>query len=150
MATKKKVKARGKTAVRKEGAARLEMNHVMVYSADVPRSLTFYRDMLGLKVIEEMEGYARLRAGGNSTLGLHTIHAQIEGMMDPSLEGVRIYLEVRDLDRLCAKLAAKGVKFDSMPKDMPWGWRHAYFRDPDGHELSLYWAGKKRFEKKSF
>jgi hypothetical protein len=30
---------------------------------------------------------------------------------------------------------------------MPWGWRHAYLRDPDGHEVSLYWAGKARFKK---
>ena len=29
-----------------------------------------------------------------------------------------------------------------MPKDMPWGWRHAYLNDPDGHEISLYWAEK--------
>jgi hypothetical protein len=30
---------------------------------------------------------------------------------------------------------------------MPWGWKHAYLDDPDGHELSLYWAGKKRLQK---
>jgi hypothetical protein len=30
---------------------------------------------------------------------------------------------------------------------MPWGWQHAYLRDPDGHQLSLYWAGPKRFRK---
>jgi hypothetical protein len=30
---------------------------------------------------------------------------------------------------------------------MPWGWKHAYLSDPDGHELSLYRAGAKRFQK---
>jgi hypothetical protein len=30
---------------------------------------------------------------------------------------------------------------------MPWGWKHAYLDDPDGHEVSLYWAGAKRFKK---
>jgi hypothetical protein len=30
---------------------------------------------------------------------------------------------------------------------MPWGWKHAYVNDPDGHEVSLYWAGAKRFQK---
>jgi hypothetical protein len=29
---------------------------------------------------------------------------------------------------------------------MPWGWRHAYLNDPDGHEISLYWAGEKPHE----
>jgi hypothetical protein len=30
---------------------------------------------------------------------------------------------------------------------MPWGWKHAYLDDPDGHEVSLYWAGAKRLKK---
>ena len=30
---------------------------------------------------------------------------------------------------------------------MPWGWRHAYLNDPDGHEISLYWAGGNRMKK---
>jgi hypothetical protein len=30
---------------------------------------------------------------------------------------------------------------------MPWGWTHAYLNDPDGHEVSLYWAGVKRLRK---
>ena len=30
---------------------------------------------------------------------------------------------------------------------MPWGWRHAYLDDPDGHEISLYWAGPNRMAK---
>jgi len=25
--------------------------------------------------------------------------------------------------------------------------RHAYFNDPDGHEISLYWAGENRMKK---
>jgi hypothetical protein len=31
-----------------------------------------------------------------------------------------------------------------LPQDMPWGWRHAYLKDPDGHPLSLYRAGASR------
>jgi hypothetical protein len=27
------------------------------------------------------------------------------------------------------------------------GWKHAYLDDPDGHEVSLYWAGAKRLKK---
>ena len=37
-----------------------------------------------------------------------------------------------------------GVELDQKPADMPWGWRHAYLRDPDGHRLSLYRAGADR------
>jgi hypothetical protein len=34
-----------------------------------------------------------------------------------------------------------------LPRMMPWGWRHAYLNDPDGHEISLYWAGENRMKK---
>jgi catechol 2,3-dioxygenase-like lactoylglutathione lyase family enzyme len=116
----------------------------MIYTADYPRALEFYRDRLGFKLLDEYPGaYARMRsAGGLTTIALHCLDKGQR--MDPSREGVRLYFETRQLDATCERLAAAGVRFDQMPKAMPWGWRHAYLRDPDGHELSLYWAGRKR------
>ena len=70
-----------------------------------------------------------------------------EGISPPLNEGVTIYFEVLDLDNYCSSLKEKGLNFDQLPKDMPWGWRHAYLTDPDGHKLSLYCAGEKRFNK---
>jgi len=123
-----------------------EFNHVIVYVKDVPRALGFYRDRLGFTTIEEMEGYARLRSPrGSSTLALHAL---AKGQrVDPKNETIRLYFEVEDVDGLCRRLAKEGVKIDQPPKDMDWGWRHAYLRDPDGHEISVYWAGQKRFQK---
>jgi hypothetical protein len=34
-----------------------------------------------------------------------------------------------------------------MLRMMPWGWRLAYLNDPDGHEISIYWAGENRMKK---
>ena len=59
-------------------------------------------------------------------------------------EGIRLYFEVKSLDAFCKRLAASGIVFSQKPKVMPWGWRHAYLNDPDGHEVSLYWAGAQR------
>jgi len=141
--------ARTRRAPRKAArrAGGLEFNHAMIYTADYPRALAFYRDLLGFALLDEYPGgYGRLRSpGGDTTIALHAVE---EGRpMDASREGIRLYLEVRALDRFCRELAAKGVKFDQTPQDMPWGWRHAYLRDPDGHELSLYWAGAKRLRR---
>jgi uncharacterized glyoxalase superfamily protein PhnB len=61
--------------------------------------------------------------------------------------GMRLYFEVKELDSFCKRLEASGVKFSQMPKVMPWGWKHAYLDDPDGHEVSLYWSGSKRLQK---
>jgi len=124
----------------------VDFNHVLIYVRDVKRAVKFYRDRLGFQMIEEVEGYARLRSPkGNSTLGLH----HLSGRKRPPhhQRGISLYFEVKNLDRFCRKLSSEGVKFDQLPEDMPWGWRHAYLRDPDGNELSLYWAGKKRFRK---
>ena len=65
----------------------------------------------------------------------------------PPGDGIRLYFEVKELDKFCERLQHGGVKFSQMPKAMPWGWKHAYLDDPDGHEVSLYWAGVKRFKK---
>ena len=133
----------------KPEVSKLTFNHAMIYARDVSRASRFYSGMLGLKLIEEFrfEGkpvYARLRApGGDGTIALHLAN---EGAPVGS-EGVRLYFEIRELDEFCRKLQAKGVYITQMPRMMPWGWRHAYLDDPDGHELSLYWAGANRMKK---
>jgi lactoylglutathione lyase len=130
--------------------ATLAFDHAMVYSQDVGRALGFYRDLLGFRVVEEMDYggrkvYARLRAGsGDGTLALHMIEP---GKTLPAGDGIRLYFEIKDLEKFCERLHAAGVKFSKMPALMPWGWKHAYLDDPDGHEVSLYWAGAKRFRK---
>lgn len=123
---------------------KLEFNHAMIYTADVERALRFYRDALGFETVDVYpHAYARLKSpAGGTTIALHAL--EVGQAMDPRSEGLRLYFEVEDLDAFCQGLAGKGVLFDRMPEDMPWGWRHAYLRDPDGHEISLYWAGEAR------
>ena len=131
------------------GGDKLTFNHAMVYAKDVQRALGFYRDLMGFKVVDEFryEGravYARLRApGGDGTIALH-----MAGPGQPmASDGVRLYFEIRELDDFCRKLQAKGFYITQLPRMMPWGWRHAYLNDPDGHEISLYWAGENRMKK---
>jgi predicted enzyme related to lactoylglutathione lyase len=127
----------------------LTFNHAMIYVKDVTRGMAFYRDLMGFKLIEDFryEGipvYARLRApGGDGTIALH----QAGPGVSIASEGVRLYFEVRELDDFCSKLQKKGFYITQMPRLMPWGWRHAYLNDPDGHEISLYWAGENRMAK---
>ena len=128
---------------------KLAFNHAMVYVKDVERGLRFYRDLLGFKLIEDFRYekkpvYARLRApGGDGTIALHQAAAEASVLSD----GVRLYFEVRELDDFCRKLQQKGFYITQLPRLMPWGWRHAYLNDPDGHEISLYWAGENRMKK---
>ena len=135
----------GRKANAGKRSAGVEFNHAMVYVRDLAAALKFYSGQLGFKLLDEYPGaYARLQSpAGKSTLALHV--AKREDAV--SSAGVRLYLEVRELDKFCGKLEAAGVPVPEPPKMMPWGWRHAYLNDPDGHEISLYWAGNKRFQK---
>jgi catechol 2,3-dioxygenase-like lactoylglutathione lyase family enzyme len=138
-----------KTSVVADGDGKLTFNHAMVYVKDVERGLGFYRDLLGFKLIEDFRYekrpvYARLRApGGDGTIALHQAAPETPVLSD----GVRLYFEVRALDDFCRKLQQKGFHITQLPRMMPWGWRHAYLNDPDGHEISLYWAGQNRMKK---
>ena len=127
----------------------LEFNHAMLYTRDLAASRRFYVDLLGFEVIEEMMPYyARLRAAkGTGTLAIHALEP---GKTLPAAGGIRLYFEAADLDKVCKNLETAGIRFDQSPKMMPWGWQHAYLSDPDGHELSLYRAGAKRFQKTKF
>jgi catechol 2,3-dioxygenase-like lactoylglutathione lyase family enzyme len=148
--TSKKVRqVQGNASVSLKSAEKLSFNHAMVYVKDVTRALSFYRELLGFKLIEDFryDGtpvYARLLApGGDGTIALH----QAGPDTSVSSDGVRLYFEVHDLDVFCRKLQDKGFYITKLPRMMPWGWRHAYLNDPDGHEISLYWAGENRLKK---
>jgi catechol 2,3-dioxygenase-like lactoylglutathione lyase family enzyme len=156
VAARTSAKSRGKveTAVAaaaggSDNGAKLSFNHAMIYSTDVERGIRFYRDMMGFKLIEDFryEGkpvYARMRApGGDGTIALHLAGTGASVASD----GVRLYFEVRELDAFCSSLQRKNFYITQMPRMMPWGWRHAYLNDPDGHEISLYWAGENRMKK---
>lgn len=138
-----------KTRTARTASSAPTFNHAMIYVSDVATSMDFYSGKLGLRVLQtyKHEGrpvYARLRAAGNSTIALH----QQEPDWKPSHPGgIRLYFEMRDLNRACTRLAKAGLKFKQMPKKMPWGWSHAYLDDPDGYEVSLYFAGPARLKK---
>ena len=127
----------------------LTFNHAMIYCKDVQKALDFYRGWMGFKLLDDFkyEGkvvYARMRApGGDGTIALH----QAGPGASVSSDGVRLYFEVRDLDDFCRRLQKRGFYFTQLPTMMPWGWRHAYLNDPEGHEISLYWAGENRMQK---
>ncbi len=120
----------------------IEFYHAMVYVKDLKASKSFY-ELLGFVTIDEHEGYARLRSpGGVGTIALHKSEGRA---LDAP--GIRLYFEVPNLQDFCHMLEDRGIRFDKPPKLMEWGWHHAYLKDPDGHEISLFHAGDKRFDR---
>ena len=109
-----------------------------VESTDLKRSEDFYA-RLGLSVIVRTDRYLRFECpGGGSTFSVELVN------VPPPRSGVMIYFESDDLDGLCERLKSQGIQFDQGPMDMPWLWREARLRDPDGHRLCLFHGGKNR------
>jgi catechol 2,3-dioxygenase-like lactoylglutathione lyase family enzyme len=134
------------------------VRHVGIVVADLDRALHFYRDLLGFEVARAMKergefldailgmNDARVR-----TVKLGRSGAQIELLEfeNPPIEQgpppgltrrgpTHVALNVDDLDSLCARLAAHGVRFTTAPRVSPDGRAKVTFcQDSDGTLIEL-------------
>jgi|SRR5438552_3204299 len=116
----------------------MRLNQVTVGTTDVGRAEAFYR-LLGLQLIVKDAHYLRFECpDGDSTFSVELVDAVAP------VEQITVYFETDDVDEACARLRDAGVAFDTEPADMPWLWREARLRDPDGHHLCLFHAGDNR------
>ena len=104
----------------------------IIASADLRRSLGFYRDLLGGTVGFEYPGpdgepvYAGVDIG-RSHLGIGHDPDAATGATTVSL-----WIYVDDCDATVERLRAAGVPILEEPVDQPWGERVALVEDPDG------------------
>ncbi len=116
----------------------MRLNQVTIGATDLTRSERFYR-LLGLRPIVRTDSYLRFECpDGGSTFSVELVTAVSAG------EQVTIYFETESLDVEYDRLRQAGIVFDLLPADMPWLWREARLRDPDGHRLCLFHAGENR------
>ncbi len=94
------------------------------------RSLHFYRDVLGLRLLygTEDEGFSSFDVGGT--------YLNLELSTTTNTEWGRIIFYCDDVDRMHESIKSHGYDFPD-PRDAPWGERFFHIRDPDGHELSI-------------
>lgn len=108
----------------------ISVNYVNVFVSDYERALDFYRNVLGLTLLERDDefGYASFATSGANMAVVRTDPAQSE------LIGrhTGIGLMVEDLDGAYAELKDR-VTFDEPPTRQPWGGYMAMLRDPDGN-----------------
>jgi predicted enzyme related to lactoylglutathione lyase len=98
--------------------------------SDMQRAVSFYRDSLGLEVLEHDGDWSEVTAG-DQRIGLNASES-------PSGEGgAVIAFGVDDIESAKSELEAKGVAFTDGISDHPWG-RIAPFTDPDGNDLQVY------------
>jgi predicted enzyme related to lactoylglutathione lyase len=107
--------------------------------AEMERTLSFYRDVLGLALkFRDGSRWAQFDVGG---AGL-ALCSPGEGAVTPGA-GAVVTLEVDDLDAAVQAFAAKGVETVRPVRDTGAHGRTMAIRDPDGNVVQLYQpAGK--------
>lgn len=98
--------------------------------SDMQQAVAFYRDRLGLDVLEHDGDWSEVTAG-DQRIGLNAAES-------PAGDGgAVIAFAVDDIDNTVAQLKSQGVQFSGELSEHPWG-RIAPFKDPDGNDLQIY------------
>jgi catechol 2,3-dioxygenase-like lactoylglutathione lyase family enzyme len=114
---------------------------VTVSISDLNRSLGFYRDLLGFKVLGHSHVESGVTAhfldiGNHRTLRLLSFDGSAKPnswIPDDLQTGIRhMAFKVRDVDAVAVRLKQSGVHFRTDPTDATGGVRIAFFEDPDG------------------
>jgi predicted enzyme related to lactoylglutathione lyase len=111
-----------------------------IWSEDLNNLLPFYRDLLGLKVAVQTDGFVVLGELGGPTLALGT-HSEVHGRNgDPARHMVGLATD--DVDGDCRRLKGAGVEFVEEPTDYG-TLRIATLKDPEGNLLQLLQPAKR-------
>jgi catechol-2,3-dioxygenase len=118
------------------------LQHLVLWVADVERSVRFYRDVLGFEVGKQSPNAAFLRipgSGDDHSLGLF----QQPGVRPPDESAARMYhaawevADLADLARARRVLLQAGALVGQSDHGVSLS---LYARDPDGLEFELFWT----------
>jgi predicted enzyme related to lactoylglutathione lyase len=110
---------------------------VSVPVSDQERAKDFFVNKLGLELKRDdtsVPGMRWIQVGANGGQTTLTLVTWFDSMPAGSLRG--LVLTSDDLAGDHARMAARGVKFESPPQKQPWG-TEAVFSDPDGNQFVL-------------
>jgi len=136
------------------------IHHTAISTADIERSLRFYRDLLGFEEVfdfnwpvgtEALDNITGLRDSSARVAMLKAGNACVElfeyatptPQTAPSNRPVcdhgitHLCLQVTDIDAEYARLSAAGMKFHCPPQPVGDTLRATYGRDPDGNVVEL-------------
>ena len=111
------------------------IHSVIIWTEDLPRLTAFYRDVMGLPLEMEQDGFVMFQGAGGAQLALG-VHSEVKGRAkDP--DRVIVDFAVNDCQAEYARLNANGVEF-ARPPSQDQGAIIATFADPDGNLLQLF------------
>ena len=127
----------------------MRMLHTMLRVGDLERSLAFYCEVLGMKLLRKHDfpgGRFTLAFVGYGDEEAHTVLELTHNWDTAKYELGNAYghvaLGVPDIYKACSDLRAKGAKVVREPGPMMHGSTHiAFIEDPDGYKVELIQLG---------
>ncbi len=107
-----------------------------LYVEDMERQVRFYRDVLGLRLLRQGEGWAHFEAGGGALFELFTGGTACPTPKTPVQQPLVPGFRVDDLEQVVEELRSKGVQLTGeigRYKNTRW----AQFTDPEGNCLEI-------------
>jgi lactoylglutathione lyase len=114
------------------------VDYVIHYVESLRRSVTFYRDVIGLRVRIEGDGYVEFEMD-NTKFSLFE-RSKLPGLIgreggSPPCGEIGFLIE--DVDGEAERLRGLGVEILSGPVDRPWHERTLHIADPDGNIIEF-------------
>ena len=102
---------------------------------DLPASVVFYRDVLGLPLLSQGEDWAHFDAGGGALFELSSGGKAAAQPKTAAQQPLVVGLRVKDMDGAMVELQAKGIRFTEIGQYETTRWAH--FSDPEGNQLEI-------------
>jgi len=121
-----------------QGVFMRRLDYVIHYVESLERSVTFYRDVIGLRVRIEGDGYVEFEME-NTKFSLFD-RSKLPGLIgreggNPPCGEIGFLTE--DVDGEAERLRGLGVDILSGPVDRPWRERTLHIADPDGNIIEF-------------
>ena len=112
---------------------------IMLGVRDLEKSVTFYRDRLGIDVRQRIPGFAFLDSGALTIV----LSEPLAKNVSPLAGATEVIFSVNDVRASYEALKNQGVDFSQEPRNVSGPMWAANFRDPDGHLLTLFGPERK-------
>ena len=133
------------------GRPQLEGLCPLIQVFDMPRSLAFYRDLLGFEIVRQAPpgdncDWAWLKSG-SAELMLNTMYEAPDRPESPDAARAAahvdtcLFIGAPDVDAVYAYLRLRGIEIDP-PVVRDYGMKQLSLRDPDGYGICFQWPAE--------
>jgi catechol-2,3-dioxygenase len=115
------------------------LDYVILLCGDIVSMRTFYHEILGFPIYRDQEEWVEMNIGA-TLLTLRNRGRSYDGAKIPNTAGVQLAFRVApaEVEGCYRELITKQVEILEPPRDMDYGHRTLFFKDPEGNILEIY------------